>query len=158
MLKKHSAKKQNAKDLLWHGKIFLVMLLSLVFATSTFAQNPATPAPSATPTTKASKAKLEWTGGVAHDFGKITQNVPAAYTFEFTNKGTEPVTITKAQPSCSCTVSEYTKEPILPGKKGLVKASYNAHNPGAFNKTITVTTDDGENIILRITGEVFPKK
>ncbi|MBK9729725.1 MAG: DUF1573 domain-containing protein [Chitinophagaceae bacterium] len=102
---------------------------------------------------------LEWSNGITHDFGKIMQHQPASYTFEFTNTGTQPVTITKAQPGCSCTVSDYTKEPVLPGKKGLVKATYNAHSAGMFNKTITVSTAPGnESTILKITGVVVQKQ
>jgi archaellum component FlaG (FlaF/FlaG flagellin family) len=135
------------------------LLAILCITALSFAQTPVKGTdPAVAPAAKASKAQLEWSNGIVHDFGKITQNVPATYTFEFTNTGTEPVTITNAKPSCSCTVPEYSKEPVLPGKKGLVKTTYNAHNPGVFNKTITVTTDGGDNVILRISGEVFPKK
>ena len=134
----------------------LVILCITAFA---FAQTPVTGTdPAVSTSAKPSKAQMEWSNGIVHDFGKITQNVPATYTFEFTNTGTDPVTITKAKPSCSCTVPEYSKQPVLPGKKGLVKATYDAHNPGVFNKTITVSTDGGDNVILRISGEVFPKK
>jgi hypothetical protein len=98
---------------------------------------------------------LSWSSGLFHDFGKIKQNEPASYTFEFTNTGKDPVIITNAKPSCSCTVPEYTKDPVLPGKKGIVKATFNAHNPGVFSKTIAVTTDKGETVVLKISGEVI---
>ena len=130
--------------------LFLFMALAFMGA---YAQ-----APVAAEAVQDAKTSLEWTNGTTHDFGKIQQNMPATYVFEFTNTGTQPVTITKAQPSCSCTVPDYTKEPVLPGKKGYVKATFNAHNAGIFNKTITVSTDGGGgNTILKISGEVLQK-
>ena len=129
----------------------LAIFAAILFCTSiTFAQqqDPVTGKQDNTGT-------LAWTSGLAHDFGKIKQNEPASYTFEFTNTGKEPVIITNAKPSCSCTVPEYTKDPVLPGKKGIVKATFNAHNPGVFSKTITVSTDKGETVVLKISGEVI---
>ncbi len=76
-----------------------------------------------------------------HDFGKVVQNDPTAATFTFTNNGTAPVVITMARSSCGCTVAEYTKEPVKPGAKGEVKATYNSARVGSFSKTITVTFD-----------------
>ena len=97
---------------------------------------------------------MAFTNGLSHDFGTIKQNVPATNVFEFTNTGSEPLIITAAKPSCSCTVPEYTKDPVLSGKKGMVKATFNAHTPGKFSKTISVTTDKGETVVLNISGEV----
>ena len=98
---------------------------------------------------------LEWTTGTSHDFGTIKLNDIVSYTFEFTNNGKKPVTIIKASPSCSCTVPDYTKEPVLPAQKGMVKATFNAHKPGVIDKTITVTTDINKTVVLKITGEVI---
>lgn len=107
---------------------------------------------------KSAASTVSWSSGTSHDFGKILQNTPASYLFEFTNTEKEPVTISKVQPSCSCTAQDYTKEAILPGKTGLIKITYNARTAGMFNKTITVTTEPGsENTILTITGDVVQK-
>ncbi len=95
-----------------------------------------------------------------HDFGKIVEGTQASYSFEFTNTGKAPVVISNVQPSCGCTTTEWTREPIMPGKTGKVTASYNsAGRPGNFNKTITVV-NNGEvsQIILTIQGSVEPKK
>ena len=128
-------------------KKVLTLLLFVSIASHSFAQF-----------SKDNVSALAWSKGTSHDFAKIPQNQSATFTFEFTNTGTQPVTISKAQPSCSCTVPDYTKEPILPGKKGLIKVTYNAHNPGLFNKTITIFTEPGnESTILKVTGEVVQK-
>jgi len=94
-----------------------------------------------------------------HDFGTIPQDVPATFTFTVVNEGTKPLLIEKVKPSCGCTATDYTKEAIAPGESGYVKASYNAHNPGYFSKTVVVTTNDDENpqLMLRLKGEVKAK-
>lgn len=74
------------------------------------------------------------------DVGQIPQNVPKAIDFEFKNTGKTAVVITSVQGSCGCTATNYTKEPILPGKSAKITATYNAANKGAFSKTVTVVT------------------
>ncbi|MDQ4141177.1 MAG: DUF1573 domain-containing protein [Bacteroidota bacterium] len=77
-----------------------------------------------------------------HDFGTVAEGVQATYEFKFKNTGNQPVVISNVQPSCGCTTPDWTKEPILPGKSGMVKAVYNsAGRPGAFHKSITVTSN-----------------
>ncbi|HRF26924.1 MAG TPA: DUF1573 domain-containing protein, partial [Ferruginibacter sp.] len=71
------------------------------------------------------------------DFGKIKQDVPATATFEVTNISNEPLIIEQANPTCGCTIGDYTKEPIAPGKSGFIKATYNAKNLNAFEKHLT---------------------
>src|SRR5437870_282846 len=77
-----------------------------------------------------------------HEFGTIAEGVQATYEFKFKNTGNQPVVISNVQPSCGCTTPDWTKEPILPGKSGMVKAVYNSTGrPGAFHKSITVTSN-----------------
>ena len=89
------------------------------------------------------------------DFGKIKSNVPATHEFKFTNKGKVPMVITNVQASCGCTTPSWSKDPIPPGGQGFVTATYNAASVGAFNKSVTVTANVENNIIiLSIHGEV----
>lgn len=78
------------------------------------------------------------------DVGKIPQGKPKIIRFEFTNTSSKPIIIENVAPSCGCTTADYTKEPILPGKKGFVEASYNAAAVGPFMKTVNVTTSDSK--------------
>lgn len=90
------------------------------------------------------------------DFGKVKQNVPPTATITVTNIGTEPLLIEQATPSCGCTVSDYTKTPIAPGKTGTIKATYNAAAVGHIDKTLTVKfagADDAK--FVKLTGEVL---
>ncbi len=89
------------------------------------------------------------------DFGKIKQGVPVTHEFKFTNTGKVPMIITNVQASCGCTTPDWSKEPIAPGGKGFIKATYNAASAGAFNKAVTVTANiPNGSVQLFIKGEV----
>ncbi len=90
------------------------------------------------------------------DFGKVEQNKPTTATFIVKNIGTEPLIIDQAQPSCGCTVSDYTKSPIAPGKTGTIKATFNAAAAGPIDKTITVKLAGIDDVkFLKLKGEVI---
>ncbi|WP_423129165.1 DUF1573 domain-containing protein [Gaoshiqia sp. Z1-71] len=92
-----------------------------------------------------------------HDFGTFQEDAgPQAYNFSFVNNGATPLILNNVQASCGCTTPEWTKKPVAPGEKGLIKVSYNPQNrPGPFNKTITVSANgDVPRTILRIKGNV----
>jgi hypothetical protein len=92
-----------------------------------------------------------------YDFGKVKQNVPAVYSFEITNTSNKPLVIENAHATCGCTVPEYQKDPILPGKSAKIKVQYNAANGGQFDKTVFVKfAGVDEEKSLGITGEVLP--
>lgn len=89
-----------------------------------------------------------------HDFGTIQEGPAAEHEFEFTNTGKEPIIISNVSASCGCTTPSYSKDPVLPGKKGTIKASYNTQGRVApFTKTITITSNAGMKV-LTIKGEV----
>lgn len=106
----------------------------------------------------AAVASSEW-ASVTHDFGTIAQNEPVTTKFEFTNTGGAPMVITNVKGSCGCTVTDYSREPVMPGQQGYVTATYNAKAIGVFNKSITVTSNSfGEPTkVLYIKGEVKPE-
>jgi hypothetical protein len=90
------------------------------------------------------------------DVGQIPQGTPKAIVYEFKNTGKTAVVITSVQGSCGCTATDYTKEPILPGKTAKVTATYNAANKGAFTKTVTVVTSaETTPKILTLKGSVI---
>ena len=79
-----------------------------------------------------------------YDFGEIIQNIPAVAEFEFTNTGDKPLIISKVLGSCGCTSTDYPKDPILPGEKSKIKATYNAKSVGSFKKNVTVFSNSTE--------------
>ena len=91
-----------------------------------------------------------------YDLGKVKQNVPATATFIVTNIGKEDLLIEEAKPTCGCTISDYTKSPIAPGKTGVIHATYNAANLGHIDKTLTVKFDGADDIkFIKLSGEVL---
>ena len=79
--------------------------------------------------------------------------------FQFTNTGKEPLIISKAKGSCGCTVPEWPKEPIMPGENGIIKVNYDEKRIGAFNKSITITSNAKNSPkIIKIKGKVLDAK
>ncbi|NBP69010.1 MAG: DUF1573 domain-containing protein [Cytophagia bacterium] len=77
-----------------------------------------------------------------HDFGTISEGQKVSYTYKFKNTGDAPLIIQSAQPSCGCTVPEWSKDPIPVGGEGYVKAEFDSKGkPNVQNKTITVTAN-----------------
>ncbi len=97
---------------------------------------------------------------IEHQFGDVPEDGgQIQHTFEFTNKGTAPVIIYSVATSCGCTATEWSQEPILPGKKGNVTAIFQpAGRPYSFSKTLTVHTNaQPEKQVLTIRGFVIPQ-
>ena len=92
-----------------------------------------------------------------HDFGTIKEvNGAVSYDFEFVNTGKAPVLIKNVESSCGCTSPQWSKEPVLPGKKGSVRATFEPKDrPGYFDKTITVYSNATTPMVeLKIKGSV----
>jgi len=90
----------------------------------------------------------------SHDFGTVSEGPAAEYEFHFKNTGKEPINLQRVQASCGCTTPTYSKDPVLPGKEGVIKASYNTSGrPGPFTKSITVVSNAGTKV-LTIKGTV----
>lgn len=90
------------------------------------------------------------------DVGQIPQGTPKAIVYEFKNTGKTSVVITSVQGSCGCTATDYTKEPVLPGKSAKITATYNAANKGGFTKTVTVITSaESTPKVLTLKGTVI---
>lgn len=83
-----------------------------------------------------------------HDFGTLQEGDPAEAEFLFTNTGKKPLIIQNVQPGCGCTTPFWSKDPVAPGKTGVIKAAYSTKGRvGTFNKNITVTSTAGTNVI-----------
>ncbi len=99
-------------------------------------------------------AVIEWKS-TEYDFGKILKDKPVSAAFEFKNPSMVPLIINNVQPQCGCTIANYPKEPIKPGKSAKISVSYNAKNIGYFKKSIIVNSNAKDGITtLIIKGEV----
>lgn len=142
----------------------VLLSLGLIAITGSFAiaqdsHSAATPQPGTAPketsnvTTTLKAENMDFKTDM-HDFGTVAEGPDAEFKFELKNTGKEPIILSAVTASCGCTAPEWSKEPVLPGKKTIIKAVYHtAGRPGGFNKTITVTSNAGVKV-LTIKGTV----
>ena len=93
------------------------------------------------------------------DFGKVKQGAKVTHEFNFINNGTDPLVITNATASCGCTIPDYPKEPVLPGKSGKIKVVFDtAGKTGMQNKIVSITSNATPPLSeVYLTGEVLAK-
>lgn len=90
-----------------------------------------------------------------HNFGQIEWKRPVTVEYTITNTGNQPLVLTNVTTSCACSVADWTKEPIVPGGKGIVKASFDAKALGHFEKTVGIYSNATPSLIyLKFIGEV----
>jgi hypothetical protein len=75
--------------------------------------------------------------------------------FVLKNTGSQPLIIQMVNTSCGCTVPEWDKQPIAPGKSTEIKVSITPEEKGYFNKTVTVYGNmETGRIVLKVSGMV----
>lgn len=94
-----------------------------------------------------------------HNFGTINEGDKVETVFTFTNTGEADLIISNASGSCGCTVPEFPKEPIKPGKTGKLKVTFDSNGkPGKQQKSVTITANtQTTREVLTINAEVTPK-
>jgi len=92
------------------------------------------------------------------DFGKVKKGDKVEHIYEVTNTGTNPLVISEVKPGCGCTVPDFTKEPIMPGKKGKITLHFDSSNfDGAVNKYADVFANvEKAPIKLTFTANIQP--
>lgn len=86
-------------------------------------------------------AKIEFEEEV-FDFGSIIEGESVEHVFKFKNTGKNPLIINLAQGSCGCTVPEWPRDPILPGKGGEIKVKFNSKGKqGEQDKSVTISAN-----------------
>ncbi len=123
-------------------KIFLSAFIYFFSGISIFAQN-------ATLTIQES----------AFNFGTIksTDGI-VLHEFRFKNQGKKPLIIKDVKSSCGCAVAEWPKEPVLPGKEGVIQTRFDPKKEtGAIYKTIKIISNaDIPETVIAIKGVVIP--
>jgi len=135
--------------------VFVLSLLSgILFTTHLQGETNLTAKVAQTPEANDSTIKFDTT---THNFGVVKESDKTVETvFTFTNMGKTPLVITNVSASCGCTSPEFTKEPVPPNGKGIIKVTFNAVGRiGPFDKSITVNSNGIPGIVtLRIKGSV----
>ena len=88
------------------------------------------------------------------DYVIISKGSEPTRTFNFKNTGNAPLLITDAKASCGCTVPTFPKDAIMPGESSTITVRYDTNRIGVISKSITITSNAGEPVVLKITGEV----
>jgi hypothetical protein len=131
--------------------IFIIMTLLL----STSMMNAQDAAPKAPEATKPG-AVISFDEEV-FDFKDIKEDGgPVSHVFIVKNTGDAPLVITRVLPTCGCTATEFTKEPIAPKGQGTITITYDPQGrPGTFNKTVNVISNGKKgSLTLIIRGNV----
>ena len=123
------------------------------------------PTPSVTPAIETPEEKPEGPlptmefDNVEHDFGTIKEGAVVEHTYMVKNTGEAPLIIQSAQPSCGCTVPDFSKDPIPVGGTGYVKAKFDSNGKqNVQNKSITITANTyPKQTVIRFKAMVTPK-
>lgn len=78
----------------------------------------------------------------------------------FTNTGTQPLLLSNVRACCGTRVTEWPRDPIMPGEQGTIKVEFRlAPRPQNIRRTITVTSNSESNptAIFRIIGTVIER-
>jgi hypothetical protein len=77
--------------------------------------------------------KISWLDSTERDFGTIPEGQKLEVSYRFLNAGNKPLIIARVQPSCGCTIAEQPDQPILPGKEGVIRATFNSEGRVGIN-------------------------
>jgi len=93
-----------------------------------------------------------------HDFGEIKAGEKVSYSFRFVNRGRRDLVIQNASGSCGCTVPDFPKEPIPPGREGFIRVLFNSEGKnGVQEKQVTVLANTLPNTNeIRIKASIIP--
>lgn len=71
--------------------------------------------------------------------GEVEEGDTVKYIFKFTNTGDAPLVIDAVKPSCGCTGTDYTPDPVAPGETGEIELTYATYgHPGHQHPTMKV--------------------
>jgi len=111
----------------------------------------------AAPTAQAQEAKMQFKN-TSHNFGKVKAGEKARHVYKFKNTGDAPLKIKDVKTTCGCTVADYPKKKIKPGKKGKITVDFDTHDKnGPYAKGVNIYYNGGEaNLIILIEVEGVP--
>ena len=95
------------------------------------------------------KGKIEFENNT-FEFGTVKEGAVVDHVFKFKNTGTEPVILAQVSATCGCTTPDYTKEPVLPGKDGEIKVSFDSHGQVGIQQKIITIASNAENGVTTV--------
>lgn len=96
----------------------------------------------------------------SYHFGEIGATEKVTHIFRFKNTGNADLVVTSASGTCGCTVPEFSKEPVSPGKEGQITVNFDpSGKSGMVSKTINVLSNSVPNMkVLTISAEIIQNK
>ena len=117
----------------------------------------------------ASDPVIEKTEGPVLKFEQPNHNYGTAYVdsmpntklaIPFTNSGSQPLVLSNVRACCGTRVTQWPREPIAPGEKGVINIEFNlAPRPQRISRTVTVSSNSETNptAVFRILGEIVER-
>lgn len=90
------------------------------------------------------------------NFGFVKRGTLIKNEYEITNIGNQPLIITDAEVSCSCTTVDFPKQPLLPDQKAVITILFNTTTVyGRQDRVVSVISNDPKGPLkLRYKGNV----
>jgi hypothetical protein len=84
------------------------------------------------------------------DAGTVNKGEKIKAVFKVKNTGKSPLVISEVKGSCTCTVADFPKKPILAGETGEIKAEVNTDKTGEgkISKSIRITANTVPGLTL----------
>ncbi len=98
-----------------------------------------------------------------YDYGTVyVDEMPETkMAINFSNTGDEPLILSNVRACCGTRVTQWPREPILPGEEGTINIEFRlAPRPQRISRTVTVTYNNEERPTerFRITGQVVERE
>lgn len=90
-----------------------------------------------------------------HKFPKTKEGVVLEHTFVFTNAGTAPLIINKYSVACKCTKVIFSEEPILPGRTGTIKVTFDTEGKYYQQDRIVLLSVNTKKKTVKLRFKVF---
>lgn len=88
-------------------------------------------------------------------FPKTNEGAVLEHTFVFTNSGNTPLIISSFSVACTCTKVEFSKEPVSPGKTGMVKITFDTNGKYYLQDREILLTVNTKKKIQKLRFKVF---
>ncbi|MEY4571860.1 MAG: hypothetical protein RLZ10_1077 [Bacteroidota bacterium] len=94
--------------------------------------------------------KTEMKVNSVFDAGNVHKGEKIKAVFKVTNTGKSPLVLGEVKGSCTCTVADYPKKPILAGETVEIKAEVDTEKTGAgkLSKSIRITANTVPNLTV----------
>ncbi len=98
-----------------------------------------------------------------HDYGTVyVDEMPETkLAINFSNTGDEPLILSNVRACCGTRVTQWPREPILPGEEGIINIEFRlAPRAQRISRTVTVTYNNEERPTerFRITGQIIDRE